>query len=339
MSGNQAIASAPSRPGSTTSPATRSRRRRTSSSGCRRKLPHGRRHHDPVRGRDRLASASVLGASYAGAKAMTATSGPGLSLMTEVLGFAGTAEIPCVIIDAQRGGPSTGLPTKTEQSDLQHALYGGHGEAPRVVIAPISVEDCFWSTIDAFNYRRALPGAGDPPDRPGPGHPDGGHPQARHGQGRAVGRARPRRGVDGDYKRYALHRGLRLADGHPRRGGRPVRRRPASSTTSSATRATRPRSTWHADQALGEARAARQRRSPATRSRRRAPRDRADRLRLHLRAGARGGRPGPRGGPVGGRLLPARARALPGRAGQGVHVQRHAACWCPRSTSPGSSPA
>jgi 2-oxoglutarate ferredoxin oxidoreductase subunit alpha len=102
---------------------------------------------------DEIASiCSVLGASYTGAKAMTATSGPGLSLMTEVLGFAGTAEIPCVIVDAQRGGPSTGLPTKTEQSDLQHALYGGHGEAPRVVIAPVSVEDCFWAAIDAFNY-------------------------------------------------------------------------------------------------------------------------------------------------------------------------------------------
>jgi 2-oxoglutarate/2-oxoacid ferredoxin oxidoreductase subunit alpha len=102
---------------------------------------------------DEIASlCSVLGASFTGAKAMTATSGPGLSLMTEVLGYAGTAEIPCVIIDAQRGGPSTGLPTKTEQSDLQHALYAGHGEAPRVVIAPITVEDCFWATIDAFNY-------------------------------------------------------------------------------------------------------------------------------------------------------------------------------------------
>lgn len=102
---------------------------------------------------DEIASlASVVGASYAGAKAMTATSGPGLSLMSELIGYAGTAEIPCVIVDAQRGGPSTGLPTKTEQSDLNHALYGGHGEAPRIVIAPVSVEDCFWATIDAFNY-------------------------------------------------------------------------------------------------------------------------------------------------------------------------------------------
>ena len=94
----------------------------------------------------------MLGASYTGARAMTATSGPGLSLMTELLGYAGMAEIPCVIVDAQRGGPSTGLPTKTEQSDLEHALYAGHGESPRVVIAPVSVEDCFWATVDAFNY-------------------------------------------------------------------------------------------------------------------------------------------------------------------------------------------
>jgi 2-oxoglutarate ferredoxin oxidoreductase subunit alpha len=72
--------------------------------------------------------------------------------MSELIGLAGTAEIPCVIVDAQRGGPSTGLPTKTEQSDLQHALYGGHGEAPRVVVSPTSVEDCFWTAIDAFNY-------------------------------------------------------------------------------------------------------------------------------------------------------------------------------------------
>ena len=102
---------------------------------------------------DEIASlSSVIGASFTGARAMTATSGPGLSLMSELIGYAGMAEIPCVIVDAQRGGPSTGLPTKTEQSDLNHALYGGHGEAPRVVIAPVSVEDCFWATVDAFNY-------------------------------------------------------------------------------------------------------------------------------------------------------------------------------------------
>ena len=102
---------------------------------------------------DEIASlSSVIGASFTGARAMTATSGPGLSLMSELIGYAGMAEIPCVIVDAQRGGPSTGLPTKTEQSDLDHALYAGHGESPRVVIAPVSVEDCFWATVDAFNY-------------------------------------------------------------------------------------------------------------------------------------------------------------------------------------------
>lgn len=97
------------------------------------------------------ALASVLGASFTGAKAMTATSGPGLSLMAELIGLAGTAELPAVIIDAQRAGPSTGMPTKTEQSDLNQAVYGSHGEAPRVVIAPTTVDDCLVCTVDAFN--------------------------------------------------------------------------------------------------------------------------------------------------------------------------------------------
>jgi len=93
---------------------------------------------------DEIASlAAVVGASFAGVRAMTATSGPGLSLMSELLGLSSMAEIPVVVVDVQRGGPSTGLPTKTEQSDLNMALYGGHGEFPRVVIAPISIRDCF----------------------------------------------------------------------------------------------------------------------------------------------------------------------------------------------------
>ena len=105
-----------------------------------------------VQTEDEIAAlASVLGASFAGKKAMTATSGPGLSLMAELVGLAGMAEIPAVIVDAQRSGPSTGMPTKTEQSDLNHALYGGHGEAPRVVMAPTSVEDCFAVIVEAFN--------------------------------------------------------------------------------------------------------------------------------------------------------------------------------------------
>jgi 2-oxoglutarate ferredoxin oxidoreductase subunit alpha len=89
------------------------------------------------------ALASVIGASYTGAKAMTATSGPGLSLMTELLGLASMSEIPLVVVDSQRSGPSTGMPTKLEQSDLFHALYGGHGDLPRIVVAPGSVQNCF----------------------------------------------------------------------------------------------------------------------------------------------------------------------------------------------------
>ncbi len=94
---------------------------------------------------------AVLGGSFAGVKSMTATSGPGLALMTEMLGLAAMAEIPAVIIDVQRGGPSTGLPTKSEQSDLWQALWGSHGDAPRVVLAPSDVEDCFHTTVAAFN--------------------------------------------------------------------------------------------------------------------------------------------------------------------------------------------
>ena len=93
---------------------------------------------------------AVLGASLAGAKAMTATSGPGLSLMTEMLGLASIAEIPCVIVDVQRVGPSTGIPTKSEQSDLYHAVFSGHGDFPRVVMAPADINDCFDVIREAF---------------------------------------------------------------------------------------------------------------------------------------------------------------------------------------------
>lgn len=93
----------------------------------------------------------VLGASYAGKRAMTATSGPGFSLMVEQVNLAGQAEIPVVIVDVQRGGASTGLPTKSAQGDLNLALYGVHNESPRVVLAPTSVEDCFYLIQHALN--------------------------------------------------------------------------------------------------------------------------------------------------------------------------------------------
>ena len=94
---------------------------------------------------------TVLGLSYAGKKAMTATSGPGFSLMTEMMGLAVVAEIPAVVVNVQRVGPSTGMPTKTEQGDLYLACYGGHGNCPRIVMALTSVEDCFYGIIRAFN--------------------------------------------------------------------------------------------------------------------------------------------------------------------------------------------
>ena len=86
---------------------------------------------------------AIIGASYGGKKAMTATAGPGFSLMSEGLGLAWMAEIPVVVVDVQRGGPATGLPTKTEQSDLNQAIYGRNGEAPMVVLAAATPSDCF----------------------------------------------------------------------------------------------------------------------------------------------------------------------------------------------------
>jgi 2-oxoglutarate ferredoxin oxidoreductase subunit alpha len=96
------------------------------------------------------AIASVIGASIAGVKAMTATSGPGFSLMQEMLGLATMAEVPLVVVNSMRAGPSTGMPTKMEQADLNIALYGGHGEAPRIVLAARTVRDCFYQSMQAF---------------------------------------------------------------------------------------------------------------------------------------------------------------------------------------------
>ncbi|MHC4178207.1 MAG: 2-oxoacid:acceptor oxidoreductase subunit alpha [Planctomycetota bacterium] len=101
---------------------------------------------------DEIASlAGCLGSSWAGTKSMTATSGPGLCLMSELIGMASMSEIPVVIVDVQRSGPGTGMPTKTEQSDLSYAIHSSTGEAPRIVIAPTTVEDCFYQTVNAFN--------------------------------------------------------------------------------------------------------------------------------------------------------------------------------------------
>jgi 2-oxoglutarate ferredoxin oxidoreductase subunit alpha len=94
---------------------------------------------------------AVVGASFAGKKAMTATSGPGMSLKTEMLGLASIAELPLVCVNVQRGGPSTGLPTKPEQSDLFQAAFSAHGDCLRPVLAPTSVGEVFGITVEAFN--------------------------------------------------------------------------------------------------------------------------------------------------------------------------------------------
>jgi 2-oxoglutarate ferredoxin oxidoreductase subunit alpha len=105
-----------------------------------------------VQAEDELAAINLaLGAARAGARAMTATSGPGLDLMTETFGLVAQSETPLVICDVMRSGPSTGMPTKQEQGDLDMVLHGGHGEIPRFVVAPTTVAECFWKTIEAFN--------------------------------------------------------------------------------------------------------------------------------------------------------------------------------------------
>jgi 2-oxoglutarate ferredoxin oxidoreductase subunit alpha len=93
----------------------------------------------------------AIGANYAGVRAMTASAGPGLALMTEGIGLAGITETPIVIVDTQRGGPSTGLPTKQEQGDMNSLIHASPGEIPKIVLTPSTVEDCFYHTIEAFN--------------------------------------------------------------------------------------------------------------------------------------------------------------------------------------------
>jgi 2-oxoglutarate ferredoxin oxidoreductase subunit alpha len=110
-----------------------------------------------VQAEDELASANmIIGASYGGIPSITATAGPGLALMTEAIGLAVAAEIPIVVVDVMRGGPSTGIPAKSEQSDLSMALYGLHGDAPRVVVAPNSISDCLVTTQWAVHLAEAL---------------------------------------------------------------------------------------------------------------------------------------------------------------------------------------
>ncbi|HSM18752.1 MAG TPA: 2-oxoglutarate synthase, partial [Hyphomicrobiales bacterium] len=110
-----------------------------------------------VQAEDELASVNmIIGASYGGTPALTATSGPGLALMVEALGLATAAEIPIVVVNVMRAGPSTGIPTKSEQADLNIAVHGCHGDAPHVVVAPLSVADCLFTTQWAVHLAESM---------------------------------------------------------------------------------------------------------------------------------------------------------------------------------------
>jgi len=108
-----------------------------------------------VQAEDELAAVSLaLGFSYSGSLAVTGSAGPGISLKAEAIGWASMAEIPLIVVNVQRGGPSTGLPTNVEQSDLYQAIFGGHGDSPRVVLAAATVEDCFYIALEATRIAR-----------------------------------------------------------------------------------------------------------------------------------------------------------------------------------------
>jgi 2-oxoglutarate ferredoxin oxidoreductase subunit alpha len=108
-----------------------------------------------VQAEDELAAVSLaLGFSYSGSLAVTGSAGPGVSLKAEAIGWASMAEIPLIVVNVQRGGPSTGLPTNVEQSDLYQAIFGGHGDSPRVVLAAATVEDCFYIALEATRIAR-----------------------------------------------------------------------------------------------------------------------------------------------------------------------------------------
>ncbi|HEX9790982.1 MAG TPA: 2-oxoacid:acceptor oxidoreductase subunit alpha [Kiloniellales bacterium] len=110
-----------------------------------------------VQAEDELASINmIIGASYGGTPALTATSGPGLALMTESIGLAVASEVPIVVIDVMRGGPSTGIPTKSEQSDLNIALFGLHGDAPHIVVAPTSIANCVFTANWAVHLAESM---------------------------------------------------------------------------------------------------------------------------------------------------------------------------------------
>jgi 2-oxoglutarate ferredoxin oxidoreductase subunit alpha len=156
-----------------------------------------------VQAEDELASINMtIGGSYGGTPSLTATSGPGLSLMIEALGLATASEIPIVVVDVMRGGPSTGIPTKSEQADLNLAVYGFHGDAPHLVLAPQSVADCLFTTQWAVFLAEAL-------QSPAIVLSDQFMGQSRAAIERPadvafIGQRTRAKNIDGGYRRYAL---------------------------------------------------------------------------------------------------------------------------------------
>ena len=187
---------------------------------------------------------AALGAAFGGALGVTTTSGPGVDLKSETMGLAISLELPLLVIDIQRGGPSTGLPTKTEQADLLHAMYGRHGESPLPIVAARTPSHCFEATVEAVRlavkYRTPvillsdgyLANGTEPWKLPDLDEPARHRPGLRH-------RDQPHRG--------RRHRGLLAL--HPRRGDPgpplgPARACPVSSTGSGAWRRPTDRATW-----------------------------------------------------------------------------------------------
>ena len=168
---------------------------------------------------DELASINmIIGASYGGVPSLTATAGPGLALMTEGIGLAVSAEVPVVVVDVMRGGPSTGIPAKSEQSDLSFAVSGLSGDAPRLVLAPTSIADCLATTQWAVELAEAL-------QAPAIVLSD-----QFMGQSRAIidrpadvaflGKRQTAAANAPDYKRYREYRVGHFADGHSRHARR-----------------------------------------------------------------------------------------------------------------------
>ena len=117
----------------------------------------GHRNYAVIQAEDELAAMGmVIGANWNGARSFTATSGPGVSLMTEFLGLAYFAEVPAVLINVQRAGPSTGMPTRTQQSDVLSTVYASHGDTRHVVLMPSTPKECFELTAAAFDIAERL---------------------------------------------------------------------------------------------------------------------------------------------------------------------------------------